>query len=153
VGEISDEEYWRCVGAALGFQSDDEIRRYAWGLFGDVEADGRMVALVQRLRGRYRTGLLSNATDILPRLLREHYHFDGMFQVEVISAMVGLAKPDPAIYELVLNRLCTAPEATIFIDDLEPNVEAAAAMGIKAIQFRGYEALVPALERFGVTVL
>ncbi len=152
VGAITDEEYWRRVGARLGMQTDQEITDFAWGLLGDVKADPRMVELVQGLRGRYRTGLLSNATDLLPWLLREHYHFDGLFQVEVISAVVGLTKPNPAIYRLALERLETEPEATVFIDNLEANVQAAAAMGIKAIQFTGYHALLPALERFGVTL-
>lgn len=152
VGAITDEEYWRRLGARLGMHTDEEIADFARGLFGDVKADPRMVELVEEVRGQYRTGLLSNATDILPRLLREHYHFAGLFQVEVISAVVGLTKPNPAIYRLALERLETEPEATVFIDDLEANVQAAAAMGIKAIQFTGYEALLPALERFGVTL-
>ena len=152
VGAITDEEYWRRVGARLGMQTDQEITDFAWGLLGDVKADPRMVELVKGLRSRYRTGLLSNATDLLPRLLREHYHFDDLFQVEVISAVVGLTKPNPAIYRLALERLETEPEATVFIDNLEANVQAAAAMGIKAIQFTGYQALLPALERFGVTL-
>ncbi len=152
VGAITDEEYWRRVGKRLGMHTDQEITDFAWGLLGDVKADPHMVELVQGLRGRYRTGLLSNATDILPRLLREHYHFDGLFQVEVISAVVGLTKPNPAIYRLALERLETEPEATVFIDNLEANVRAAADMGIKAIRFTGYQALLPALERFGVTL-
>ena len=152
VGAITDEEYWRRLGARLGMHTDQEIADFAWGLFGDVKADPCMVELIRGLRVKYRTGLLSNATDILPRLLREHYHLDGLFHVEIISAVVGLTKPNPAIYRLALEHLETEPEATVFIDNLEANVQAAATMGINAIQFIGYEALLPALERFGVTL-
>ncbi|MBL7183721.1 MAG: HAD-IA family hydrolase, partial [Anaerolineae bacterium] len=60
---------------------------------------------------------------------------------------VGLAKPDPAIYQLALERLGTAPEATVFVDDYEPNVAAAAELGIRAIHFVGYEALTLALQK------
>jgi len=152
VGAITDEEYWRRTGARLGFHTPGAIRDFQQDLFRDAKTDRRMADLVSGLRGRYRTGLLSNASDVLPRLLRERYGLDGLFDVEVISALVGLAKPDPAIYQLALDRLGTAPEATVFVDDYEPNVAAAAALGIRAIHFVGYEALILALQGQGVVL-
>jgi len=150
VGAITDEEYWRRTGARLGFHTPEAIRDFQQDLFRDAQTDRRMADLVRWLRGRYRTGLLSNASDVLPRLLRERYGLRGLFDVEVISALVGLAKPDPAIYQLALERLGTAPEATIFVDDYEPNVASAAALGIRAIHFVGYEALILELQKQGV---
>ena len=150
VGAITDEEYWRRIGARLGLHTPEAIRDFQQDLFRDAKTDLQMANLVRRLRSRYRIGLLSNASDILPRLLRERYGLDGLFDVEVVSALVGLAKPDPAIYQLALERLGTAPEATVFVDDYEPNVEAAAELGIQAIHFIGYEALILALQRQSV---
>jgi epoxide hydrolase-like predicted phosphatase len=147
VGAITDEEYWQRIGAGLGLHTPEAIRDFQQDLFHDARTDQRMADLVRGLRGRYRTGLLSNASDVLPRLLRERYGLDGLFDVEVISALVGLAKPDPAIYQLALERLGTAPEATVFVDDYEPNVASAAELGIRAIHFVGYEALILALQR------
>ncbi len=152
VGAITDEEYWRRAGAGLGFHTPEAIRSFQRDLFRDAKTDRRMADLVRWLRGRYRTGLLSNASDVLPRLLRERYGLDGLFDVEVFSALVGLAKPDPAIYRLALERLGAAPEATVFVDDYAPNVAAAAALGIRAIQFIGYEALILALQKQGVVL-
>ena len=150
VGAITDEEYWRRTGAQLGLHTTEAIRDFQQDLFRDAKTDRRMAELVRRLRGQYRTGLLSNASDVLPRLLRERYGLGGLFDMEVVSALVGLAKPDPAIYRLALERLGTAPEATIFVDDYEPNVASAAALGIRAIHFVGYEALILALQKQGV---
>jgi len=152
VGAITDEEYWRRAGARLGLHTPEAIRSFQQDLFRDAKTDRRMADLVRWLRGQYRTGLLSNASDVLPRLLCERYGLDGLFDVEVVSALVGLAKPDPAIYHLALERLGTAPEVTVFVDDYELNVEAAAALGIQAIHFVGYEALIPALEKQGVVL-
>jgi epoxide hydrolase-like predicted phosphatase len=145
VGAITDEEYWRRTAPRLGLQTAQTIREFQRELFGAVQPDPHMVELVRRLRGRYRTGLLSNASDALPRALRERYDLDGLFDVVLVSATVGLTKPDPAIYRLALERLGSAPGATVFVDDYEPNVDAAAVLGIQAIHFQGYEALVPAL--------
>ena len=153
VGAITDEEFWRRSGPRLGLHTPEAIGEFVQALFRDARTDPRMATLVQRLRGRYRTGLLSNASDILPQLLGERYGLDGLFDVEVISALVGLAKPDPTIYRLALERLGTRPEATIFVDDYEPNVTAATTLGIHAIHFVGYEALILALQRESVVLV
>jgi putative hydrolase of the HAD superfamily len=150
VGAITDEEYWLRIGPRLGFSTPEAIRGFTESLFRDAQTDPQMANLVTRLGSQYRIGLLSNASDILPRLLGERYGLAGLFDVEVISALVGLAKPDPAIYQLALDRLGTAPEATVFVDDQEPNVAAAASLGIRAIQFVGYEELIAALQIEGV---
>ena len=42
------------------------------------------------------------------------------------------------------------PEATLFVDDQPPNVVAAAALGLQAIHFSGYEVLIAALKQWGV---
>ena len=150
VGVITDEEFWQRLGPRLGLRSQEEIDRFVTDLFRDEAADPRMVELVRRLRGPYRTGLVSNASDLLPSLLRERYGLEGLFDVKVISALVGVAKPDPAIYRVLLERLGTRPESTVRVDEREQNVAAAVALGIQAIRFEGYKALIPALRRCGV---
>ena len=60
---------------------------------------------------------------------------DGM----IISALEGLIKPEPAIYQLLLDRYGLVAEESIFIDDLLPNIEAAKAFGIKTIHFTDLE--------------
>lgn len=157
VGAISEQEYWRRIAPRLGFHTQAErtpvrIRDLQQALFGDVEVDPNMVDLIRGLRSRYRTGLLSNTSASQPQRLIQQYNLEGLFDVVVLSAAVGLAKPDPAIYRLALQRLGTAPETTIFVDDYEPNVAAAAELGIQGVHFTGYEPLVSALERLGVNL-
>jgi HAD superfamily hydrolase (TIGR01509 family) len=57
------------------------------------------------------------------------------FDVLVWSYQLRMAKPDPAIYHYVLNKLGTQPAETLFLDDRPVNVEAALALGIQAILF------------------
>ncbi|MFD7074021.1 HAD family hydrolase [Nocardioides sp. NPDC059952] len=59
----------------------------------------------------------------------------------VVSGEVRLAKPDPAIYELVAERAGMPLDRLVFIDDSPANVAAAAALGMHAIQFTGAEQL------------
>jgi len=52
-----------------------------------------------------------------------------------------MAKPDPAIYQLTLERLGTRAEETLFIDDKAVNVETASALGVVGIRFTTIEHL------------
>src|SRR5690606_18358965 len=53
------------------------------------------------------------------------------------SYEVALAKPEPEIYRLTLNRLGVLPGDTLFVDDRPENIEAAAALGIRTLPFTG----------------
>jgi putative hydrolase of the HAD superfamily len=61
--------------------------------------------------------------------------FDDAFDFIVISAEVGLLKPDPRIYELALRGAGATPAAALLVDDLPANVEGAMAAGMVAILF------------------
>ena len=54
----------------------------------------------------------------------------------VDSAFVGVRKPDPEIYAIVLERLRLPAEACAFVDDVARNVEAARELGFAAVHFR-----------------
>lgn len=58
----------------------------------------------------------------------------GAFDVVVESAIEGLRKPDPRIYELVCERLGVAPPECVFLDDLGVNLKPARAMGMTTIK-------------------
>jgi putative hydrolase of the HAD superfamily len=62
---------------------------------------------------------------------------DELFEVVVDSAFVGLRKPDPAIYELTLDRLGDGVRARdcVFVDDLDVNCETARSLGMTAVRF------------------
>ena len=64
------------------------------------------------------------------------FDFLKWFDGKIISGEVGLIKPDPAIYRLLLNTYNLSPNNTIFIDDKIANVDAAKRMGIKGIHFQ-----------------
>ena len=81
------------------------------------------------------TAILSNMGDHVLANMKREFDWLPRFDVLVWSFQLRMAKPDPAIYHHVLNELGTRPEETLFLDDKLVNVEAAQALGIKAIQF------------------
>ena len=92
-------------------------------------------ALIADLKAAgYTLYVLSNMSREFIDFLRQqpvYRHFDG----EVISCEEGVAKPQPEIYELLLQRFDLNPAETLFIDDRKENVEAAAAKGIRTVHF------------------
>lgn len=82
--------------------------------------------------------------------LHEYVDFLPLFDDILVSGKVGLIKPDPAIFQLMLSRFGLEPSSTVFIDDHPANIEAAAEMGIKAVHFRGPEDLAGDLTALGL---
>lgn len=141
VGMISGRDYWRRIMAELGHAAEDDVAAFRQALFAGHTLDGAVVALAERLHGRFPLGLLSNATDELEGLLEEQYGIHHLFDVVVNSARAKVAKPDPRAYQLVLDGLGVAPGAALFIDDKPRNIGAAEALGIPSILFTDAETL------------
>jgi 2-haloacid dehalogenase len=94
------------------------------------------VAILAELRAaRVRLYALSNwSAETFPVAL-ERYPFLGWFEGVVISGEAGFSKPDPRIYHTLFERHDVIPGASVFIDDRQENVDAAAALGMTAIRF------------------
>ena len=135
LGEISADEHWENIRRALALDAAgiDEFRRQFWE--GD-QLDVELVDHIRSLRGRYKTGLLSNAFSDLRQVVTSLLNFSDAFDDMVISAELHLVKPDARIYQVALRRLGAEPEEAIFIDDMLRNVEGARSQGMNAIHFR-----------------
>jgi putative hydrolase of the HAD superfamily len=96
------------------------------------------------------TAILSNMGDNVLANMKREFDWLPRFDVLVWSFQLRVAKPDPAIYHHVLKELGTQPEETLFLDDKLVNVEAAQALGIKAIQFSTVENLRADLKATGL---
>jgi putative hydrolase of the HAD superfamily len=87
------------------------------------------------------TAILSNMGDNVLANIQREFLWIHSFDVLVWSFQHLMAKPDPAIYHLVLEKLNVRPEEALFLDDKLLNVEAARALGMKALQFSTIERL------------
>ena len=87
------------------------------------------------------TAILSNMGDNVLANMERTFDWLPRFDVLVWSYQLRMAKPDQAIYRHVLSKLGTEPEETLFLDDRPVNVQAAQALGMKAIQFSTVEQL------------
>jgi putative hydrolase of the HAD superfamily len=97
---------------------------------------GPNVELVMALRADYKVSILSNADASLRQRLEHEIGIHHLFDDVVCSAEVGMAKPEPAVFDLACGRLGLAPAECAFVDDYEPNVKAAQDLGMQGVLFR-----------------
>lgn len=147
LGKLSAQKHWEQVGAHFGL-SPLEVPGFIQQFWEGDRLDQALVAFIRSLRGERRTALLSNAWDDLRGLVENDWNIASAFDELIISAEVGLAKPDHRIYQLALDRLGVAAEQALFIDDIEENVDAARWIGMRAIRFRSTGQTIAEVRRF-----
>lgn len=103
----------------------DNINRY--GLFEDV------APWLMRWKSRYSLGMLSDAMPSLIKFM-DQWGLLSLFDATVISTQIGAIKPDPKMYEAILQKLNAEPADCLFVDDRAANLEGAIAAGMKAVQ-------------------
>lgn len=120
-------------------------------LFNEIfDEDVEIVALISRLKGRYKLGIISNTNAIHVEHLKQTYGYLSHFDRQWWSNEAGVRKPDPAIYEMALKHFSVNPAEAIFIDDLHTNIASAKLLGINAIHYKGVESLKTELAKLGV---
>jgi putative hydrolase of the HAD superfamily len=77
--------------------------------------------------------------------------FWDVFDGRVISCRLKLCKPEAGIYEHLLRTYGLEPKATVFIDDVQKNLDAAAKLGIRTLLFRNAAQCERELRALGVT--
>jgi putative hydrolase of the HAD superfamily len=95
-----------------------------------------LIRFIRARKTETKMGLLSNGWPSTRSFIDERWHIADIFDDMVISAEVGLAKPDQRIYQLALDRLGVEAEQTIFIDDFDENIQGARDLGIHGIHFQ-----------------
>lgn len=137
IGAITPEQFRDEIRSKINVElSDDQIDE-AWNAI-ILDIPQERVRMLEKVKENYRIFLLSNTNQI---------HFDfyngyfadafgyeslaSLFEKAYFSHEMMVRKPDPAIYEMVLDDAGLIPEETMFIDDMLPNIEAASELGIR----------------------
>ncbi len=147
-GEITSREFMKyvCIEAERRHGQRIDMRRLAAAAGAGQVLNPEMIALVEEVRRTGTTALLTN--NVADAGWRATFPFH-LFDVVVDSSEAGVRKPDPKIYELLLQKLDRPAAAVAFVDDLALNVDAAAALGIAPVLFSGVETCRAELVRLG----
>jgi 2-haloacid dehalogenase len=95
-------------------------------------------------------GLSNWSAETFPRA-RKKYNFFDLLDDMVISGAVGLVKPDPEIYQIMLAKIKRPARECLFIDDSLVNVHQAERMGFAVVHFQSPEHLEASLRDFKIT--
>lgn len=147
-GSLQEAEFEERFARRLGL---DDATDLIDSMFGGMLPEESMVAAVRAVRADgIKTGLISNSWST------SHYDrglLDELFDAVVISAEVGLHKPQPKIYRLAAERLAEPTTSCVFVDDLRENCNGAEAVGMTAILHRDPATTVARIEElFGIQV-
>lgn len=134
-GSITQEE---AIAAMIG--RDKALEPYIRRVMGDklemntVLPEGVAALKSIKAHGK-KTYVLSNYHDAAFDYAVEKHDFFRLFDGAIVSARVGMVKPDPAIYRYLTDQFQLDPARTLFIDDTNANVEAALHAGWQALHY------------------
>jgi putative hydrolase of the HAD superfamily len=134
-GTLDEPTIVRRIAARMGRPQGEIASLFAHIREALVPIDAT-VALLHELHDRgFKLYGLSNMSEPIFAHLNARHRFFGLFQGIVVSAAVKFIKPEAGIYDELAKRFTVDFAESVFIDDLERNVEAARALGLRAIQF------------------
>ncbi len=145
-GIISEEQFVKQVSKKLNLPKGDIHP----GVRSEMRVNPEMRSLIERLKKNYKIGLISNYLHTWLEPVIEENDLAKHFDEIIISSRVKIRKPDPRIFQMMLERLKLKADETIFIDDRDYQVEGARAVGMHGIQFTGVEKLKGDLKTLGV---
>jgi putative hydrolase of the HAD superfamily len=134
VGQLAVADYWSAVAAALNLDAV-QTQQLAVDYFSADVLDRTLIDVIEDLRETgHRVALLSNDSPALLDKLRG-LEIAALFDPLIISAHIGVMKPDARAYQAVLDALDLPPQNTIFVDDMPDNAAGAQALGIHAVRY------------------
>ena len=147
-GSLDARGYWKYFGEQAGSKySDAEITRLSeldisvWLSMNDA-----MLELAREVRNAgITTAILSNMPADLMHVIRREAEWIGLFDKHFFSCEIGVVKPEPGIYQHVVNSLQVVPQSAMLIDDNRGNIASAKAFGLRALHFESFDGLVPKL--------
>lgn len=134
MGEIVEDAHWSEVLQRLKLPAS-EIQMIKDEFFGGDVIDRSLINFILSLRGKFHTGLISNAWSGM-RAFLEKEKFIELFDTLIISAEAGVMKPEAGIYHLALEQARVKAEEAVFVDDVQANIDACEKIGMKGILFK-----------------
>lgn len=142
MGFINESTFCEGVRSLVNLQLTNEQIIDAWNALL-VGFRKNSIQWIQDNKNRFNTFLYSNTNQIhcnhfLPQFEKEvaNYPFESLFKKPYYSHKMGMRKPDPASFIYLLEKEGLVANETLFIDDNEPNIIAAASVGLKVLHLK-----------------
>jgi putative hydrolase of the HAD superfamily len=145
---MSDDEFFAHLARISGIAEADIRSEFT----GQGRAEAGLLQYIRQLRRLgLKTAILSNSTtELYAETTRRR--LDSIFDVILCSEDAGVAKPDPKIYQIMLDHLGITPSQAVFIDDRDYNVRGAESLGLTGFVYEDLRGLRASLARLGINV-
>jgi putative hydrolase of the HAD superfamily len=150
-GILSKDVFWEEFLKDLGkSEKYDECETLIRSIQNEKTINNEILELVDTLKNNgYKVGLLSNNSLDARKKFEAHGILD-RFDVTIISAEVGLSKPESKIFELFVSQLGVTPQELVLIDDSEHSLSTAREVGFTPLLFTDQEKLLEDLKNLEV---
>ncbi len=149
LGEIGEQEFWNSVISRFKMQQDNfTVEELRQGYYDSYTVYDEVLELIRKTRYGFTHALLSNMGADMSGRIRIEHGANALFNPILFSHEIGIRKPDPKAFLLMLERLNLTAEQTLFIDDIQRNIEAATKLGINTIWFEDRESGVNKVRAF-----
>lgn len=139
IGCIQTREFYQKLHDDYRLDLSYEEFVFRWcDIFAPMEG---MDSVVAQLSGKVRLGLLSDTDPLHWDFIRRHYPLMQYFPKPTLSFQIGSVKPSRDSYLAAAGHVGVPPEACLFIDDLQKNVDGARTAGMTALRFEGVQRL------------
>ncbi|HYG60117.1 MAG TPA: HAD-IA family hydrolase [Symbiobacteriaceae bacterium] len=137
IGELSQQDMFSQLGE-IAHVSPKQVEEEWWSY---VVIDRDVVEMIRKLKVDHTVALLTNAPAEFVRAILRKYELFPLFHAIVVSGEERCAKPDPIIYQRMLERLSVPAAQTVMIDDNPVNVKGAEAAGMNGLLFESSDQL------------
>jgi putative hydrolase of the HAD superfamily len=114
--------------------------------------DAAMLTMFRKLCTHYRTFILSDTDPLHWSFIDERWFLEEAATGVILSHRFGQMKADRGAFEKIIREYRFIPDKTIFIDDLQKNIDAASDAGINSILHKSYKETRSSLQKYGVTI-
>ena len=137
IGTVSLEEVERKLAEISGM-SESQLHDYMEEMWASYlgTLNNELYDYFKSLRPKYQTAILSNSFVGAREREQDAYQMSESCDFILYSHEVGLQKPNPAFYGLMIERLGVLPQEVIFVDDREVLIQAAKDLGWHGVVFR-----------------
>lgn len=137
IGVATVDAHWAAVMKRLN-RPVVEAQSIRDEFFGGDVLDRGLIQLMRDLRSKYKIGLISNAWNDLREYIAKQ-GFADVFDAMIISAEVGVVKPDARIFQIALDQFQVRAKEAMFVDDFKENIEGCEKVGMQGLLFRDPE--------------
>ncbi|MDH3501931.1 MAG: HAD family phosphatase [Nitrosopumilus sp.] len=153
-GKINEKIFWQKIAHDTNSIPLKENTESLWDIYFRKRAklNHDVINLAKTIKEKsYTIGIISNIEKITHKVV-DDWKVLTIFENKFLSYQIGFSKPDPRIYEYVIEKLPFDSNQMLFVDDKESNIDAAKSSGMNAIHFTNCSELEKSLFSYGIRI-